>query len=108
MNANRPDLSAYGQGGRTPAPVVPVVPERDPIDPRSPEPTTRAPRTPAARPPAQAVVQLNVKVSPEVRDRLQQIRDVHPFGPRATLRDAMEDAINAYWRTHVAGGDPVT
>lgn len=113
MTDKRPDLGAYGRGGRKAVPTVPT--DRDPVDPIPPKPRTTGAR-PAAQPSAaaaaaareaDATVQMNVRISPAVRTRIDELKAAHPFGRRATVRDVLEDAINAAYAAQI-GGDAVT
>lgn len=116
MTDKRPDLGAYGRGGRKAVPTVPTVPtDRDPVDPIPPKPHTTVARgavqpsaaAAAAAREADATVQMNVRISPAVRTRIDELKAAHPFGRRATVRDVLEDAINAAYAAQI-GGDAVT
>ncbi len=84
-----PDLSDYRSTSARPARRRPPVEteERDPVDP--PPATPRAQPAPNRNPDD---VQLNVRISREHREMLDELRSVHPRR-RAKLRDVLEDLI---------------
>ena len=90
--AERPNLDGYRKGPtQPPAPTVPDLVERDPVDP--PHAVDDDARE-----------QFNTRLTKRHRRMIEELLKAHPYGRRATRRDVVEEAIEAAHRTRF--GEP--